>query len=166
MLRMWACLPAVLLCGALLAAIGVSSPAWRVAGAVGWAGHALPVAACATLAALIPAAAPAATGTRGAWLVPWLAAAACVAAWPLLPVPRGATGEVARDTILVLPVAVLALRSAWSALPAGLWRTAAAAGASPSVRVALHLRLALPGAVWASMIVGALCLGLTAWRPA
>ncbi len=163
--KLLACLPGLLLCAAMLAAIGLNGAAWPVSAGLAWAGQALPVATAATLCSLVLGAGPAAAGASGLWLASWLVACACVAGWRLLPMPEGSAGDVLRDAVLSLPVMVLLLRASWAALPRGVGRAAAAAGASPATRLRLQLRLALPGVVRACAVVGALCLGLSALRP-
>ena len=131
-----------------------------------WAGHALPVAAGATLASLALGAPLAASGASSGWRMLWLTPAVCVAGWPLLPIPDDAAASTARAAILTAPVMALALSSAWSRLPPGLSQAAAAAGAGPLRRLLLRLRLMLPGVGSACVIVGALCLGLSSLHPA
>ena len=162
--RVWpllACTPLLLLCLAALAACVTGLATLNPQAALTWAEQAIPRAAAATLACLVLAIAPAASGAGLLWLLPlWLAPAAGVLGWSLLPLPPGPATDVARATVLTLPLMVLLLSGAWSAVPAGLNQTAACLGAPPATRLAMHMGRHMPGTARACLVVFALCLAL------
>ncbi len=154
-------LPLIALCLALLVACIACAARIPAQAALAWAARAAPLAACATLAALVLALAPAAKGHGLLWAMPlWLAPLLAGLGWALLPPPHTAGSQIARATLLTLPLMTALLAAAWARLPAGMLRAAAAMGASPGARATLFLRLWMPGAALACVPVGIVCLVL------
>ncbi len=166
-LRLLLCVMPAALCIAMLAMFAGRFASLSLPDLLAWAQRVLPPAACATAVCFLLAIAPAKAGAGHGWLLPlWLAPSAGVLGWPLLPIPPGVVSDTARAIVLTLPVMVLMLTGAWSVLPAGVSRAAAAAGAPLLSRLLLRLRLAAPGALRACAVVGVLCLGLAGPRAA
>ncbi len=154
-------LPLVALCLALVVACIGGAALIAPRAALAWAMHAVPLAACATLASLALAIAPAAQGGGFFWLAPLcLSPVLGGLSWALLPAPHSAGSVVARASLLTMPLMACLLEAAWSWLPDGVLRAAAAAGAPPSTQVWLFLRMRLPGVARACLLVGIVCLAL------
>ncbi len=154
-------LPLVALCLALVVACAGGAVLVPPQAALAWATRAVPLAACATLACLVLAIAPAAQGGGFLWAVPLcLSPVLGGLSWALLPAPHNAAGVVARASLLTVPLMMCLLEAAWSGLPDGVPRAAAAAGAPPRVQAWLFLRMRLPGVARACLVVGIVCLAL------
>ena len=159
-------LPLIVLCLALMVACAACAAFIPLRTALVWGLHALPLAGCATLACLVLSLAPAIQGAGPLWLLPlWLAPALGGLGWVLLPPPHTAGSDVARATLLTMPLMMSLLAAAWSRLPAGVLRAAAAAGAPPGTRFWLFLRLRMPGAARACVPVAIVCLALIGPAP-
>ncbi len=164
---LWVFLPLLVLCLALAVACIVCAALIPPQTALAWAVRAVPLAVCATLACLVLAIVPALQGGGLLWvLLLWLSPALGGLGWALSPAPRSVGGEMARVVLLTLPLMMSLLAGAWSRLPEGVLRAAAAAGAPPSTRFWLLLRLRLPGAAQACVPVGLVCLALIGPGPA
>jgi hypothetical protein len=155
-----ACWPLLVLCAVVVGAavLGLAGPFGSML--LRSLTVAAPRAAMATLGCCLVAW-PAALARPGAiWLVPlWFApalAAAGAALWPL----DAAWGGVVVTGCLCLPVMVLGFASAGAAVPAGLWRAAALAGAPGWARLRLMGRLIAPGVGRTVLLVWVLAAGV------
>ncbi len=154
-------LPLLALCLALMVACVGGAALIAPRAALDWALRAVPWAACATLAGLVLGMAPAAQGSGFFWIVPlWLSPVLGGLSWALLPGPHTMATAAVRACLLTLPLMMCLLSAAWSRLPEGVLRAAAAAGAPPLLQAWLFLRLRLPGVAQACLVVGIVCLAL------
>ncbi len=163
---LWLLLPLIVLSLALGVACIACAALFPIQATLAWAERAVPLAACATLAGLLLAIAPAVRGAGPLYVLPlWASPVLGGLGWALLPAPHAASGEVVRATLLTMPLMMSLLAAEWSLLPHGVLRAAAAAGASPATRFWLVLRLRLPGVVRACVPVAIVCLALIGRGP-